>query len=310
MTAYFAGVSASSLSSGDALVMDDTVKTIHPRTGENVSAQPLGAVNHVGSTSVDPRKELGDWLIADDNPWFARNIANRTWAHFFGKGLVEPVDDVRQTNPSTNSELLEMLGEYLKLHDYDIKSLIRLITASDAYQRATETNRTNKTDTQNASRAQLRPMPAEVLLDAISQATGVPSKFDGVPVGTRAIELWDSKLQHPFLRLFGRPERKTACECERASEPSVGQVLHLMNSPEIYARLNHQGGRVSKLVRETPEPRRLIEELYLTFLSRFPTDSELQTAERFFSESTGSRRDAAVDMAWSLMNTLEFTFNH
>ena len=308
MTAYFARVSTKPL--GESLVMDNTVKIMHPRTGEEVVARPLGTTDASASTADDPRADLAAWLIDDANPWFARNLANRTWAHFFGRGLVEPVDDVRQTNPSSNSALLEELADYLKSHDYDAKELIRLITVSNAYQRATQTNVTNETDTQNASRAQLRPIAAEVLLDAISQTTGIPSRFDGAANGTRAIELWDSKQQHPFLRLFGRPERKTACECERASEPSVSQVLHIMNSPEIYARLNHQGGIVSKLVREIPENSMLAEELYLTFLNRYPKDSERQVINKYFAVDADSRRDAAVDLAWSLMNTLEFAFNH
>lgn len=307
MAAYFARVSTKPL--GESLVMDDTIKTMHPRTGEEVLARPLGTTDASASTSEDPRTDLAAWLVDDDNPWFARNLANRTWAHFFGSGLVEPVDDVRQTNPSSNSLLLGELADYLKSHNYDAKELIRLITRSNAYQRATQTNATNETDTQNASRTQLRPIAAEVLLDAISQTTGIPSRFDGAADGTRAIELWDSKLQHPFLRLFGRPERKTACECERVSEPSVSQVLHIMNSPEIFARLNHQGGMVSKLVREIPENSMLAEELYLTFLNRYPKDSEREVINKYFA-AANSRRDAAVDLAWSLMNTLEFTFNH
>lgn len=307
MTAYFAQVSTKPL--GESLVMDNTVKTMHPRTGEEVFARPLGTKDASASTAEDPRADLAAWLIDDANPWFARNLANRTWAHFFGSGLVEPVDDVRQTNPSSNSALLGELAGYLKSHDYDTKQLIRLVTSSNAYQRATQTNPTNETDTQNASRTQLRPIAAEVLLDAISQTTGIPSRFDGAADGTRAIELWDSKLQHPFLRLFGRPERKTACECERVSEPSVSQVLHIMNSPEIYARLNHQGGMVSRLVREVPENSLLAEELYLTFLNRYPKDSEREVINKYFAVAN-SRRDAAVDLAWSLMNTLEFTFNH
>ena len=149
-----------------------------------------------------------------------------------------------------------------------------------------------------------------MLLDAISQSTGIPAQFDGAAPGIRAIELWDSKLQHPFLRLFGRPERKTACECERSNEPGVSQILHLMNSPEIFARLSHQGGTVSRLVREIPENSRLTEEIYLTFLSRFPTDMERQVIDHYFAEHPESRRDAAVDLAWSLINTLEFSFNH
>ncbi|MCH2202107.1 MAG: DUF1553 domain-containing protein [Fuerstiella sp.] len=310
MTAYFARIKAQPAPTGDVLVMDTTVKTIHPRTGAEVTAQPLGG--WVSSTPVDgdPRHGLATWLTAPDNPWFARNLANRTWGHFFGRGLVEPVDDVRQTNPSSNSMLLGELASWLQAHDYDMKSLIRVITSSQAYQRTAQTNSTNETDVQNASRALLKPLDAEVLLDAISQTTGIPARFDGAAAGTRAIELWDSKLQHPFLRLFGRPERKTACECERVSEPSISQVLHIMNSPKIYARLNHQGGTVSRLVREIPENSRLAEELYLTFLSRFPSASERQVIDEYFVAHSGSRRDAAVDLAWSLINSLEFSFNH
>ena len=310
MTAYFAGVKAQSAQLGDELVMDASVKTVHPRTGAVVDPRPLGTSDLRGLPEGDVRNTLADWLTSDDNPWFARNLANRMWAHFFGRGLVEPVDDVRRSNPSSNGVLLDELADHLKSHNYDIKSLIRVITGSQSYQRATRTNATNETDIQNASRALLKPLEAEVLLDAVSQTTGISVRFDGVAHGTRAIELWDSKLQHPFLRLFGRPERKTACECERASEPSVSQVLHIMNSPEIYARLDHQGGTVSKLEREIPADDLLAEELYLTFLSRFPSESERQVVDRYFGRSSTSRRDAAVDLAWSLMNTLEFSFNH
>lgn len=309
MTAFFTGVTMQASTAGDSLVMQPAMETIHPRTGEPVMARPLGSVDSSHNTT-DPRETLASWLTADNNPWFARNLANRTWAHFFGRGLVEPVDDVRETNPSSNSALLTELASFLQTHDYDIKALIRLLTGSQAWQRTAHPNVTNESDVQNASRALLRPLPAEVLLDAVSQTTGVSATFDGAAQGTRAIELWDSKLQHPFLRLFGRPERKTACECERASEPSVSQVLHIMNSPEIFARLDHQAGTVSRLVREIPDDRRLTEELYLTFLSRFPTDAERELVSEYFARHHPSRRDAAVDLAWSLMNSLEFAFNH
>lgn len=310
MTAYFAPISAQPAPMADVLLIDPGVKTVHPRTGQEVDAHPLGAAELSSPADDDPRRILADWLTAPENPWFARNLANRTWAHFFGRGLVEPVDDVRQTNPSLNGVLLGKLASYLQSQDYHMKPLIRLITSSRAYQRTAQPNPTNESDIQNASRALLKPLDAEVLLDAISQTTGVPSQFNGAAADTRAIELWDSKLQHPFLRLFGRPERKTACQCERSSEPSVGQVLHIMNSPEIFARLNHQGGTVSKLVRTTPENSLLAEELYLTFLSRFPSHSERQVVDEYFTTHSGSRRDAAVDLAWSLMNSLEFSFNH
>lgn len=310
MTAFFTGVTSHESAAGDSLVMEPAMQTIHPRTGEPVPARPLGFAGDMAHDDGDPRAQLAEWLTADNNPWFARNLANRTWAHFFGRGLVEPVDDVRDTNPSTNSELLSELAAHLRSSNYDIKSLIRLLTASQAYQRTAQPNPTNESDTRNASRSLLRPLAAEVLLDAVSQTTGIPAQFDGAASGTRAIELWDSKLQHPFLRLFGRPERKTACDCERVGEPSVSQVLHIMNSPDIYARLDHQAGTVSDLVRRIPNDGELTEELYLTFLSRFPTESERQVVEEYFREPQTSRRSAAVDLAWSLMNSLEFSFNH
>lgn len=310
MTAFFAGVTPQPESGPDALVFDATAETRHPLTEQVVSPHPLGVTDFNVEEGIDPRDALTDWLTSPDNQWFARNLANRMWAHFFGRGLVEPIDDVRETNPSVNDELLSELAEWLREQDYDQKSLIRLITSSQSYQRSAEPGASNRDDTRNASRALLRPLPAEVLLDAISQTTGVPADFDEAPAGTRAIELWDSKIQHPFLRLFGRPERKTACECERISEPNVGQVLLMMNSPEIFSRLTDQGGTIAKLVRETPDDEELIEEIYLTFLSRFPDSTERKTVREYLNRPGSSRQDAATDLAWSLMNTLEFCFNH
>ena len=309
MTAFFSQVKSEPAPTGDALVLDTSVKTTIPRTGMEVSAQPLGASTD-DAEAWTSRRKLADWLTHPENPWFARNLANRLWAHLLGQGLVNPVDDVRQTNPSSNQLLLDRLANHLVEQHYDAKALIRVITASRAYQRSSKPNDTNENDSQNASRALLKPVDAEVLLDAVSQTTGIPAQFAGAPSGLRAIELWDSNQQHPFLRLFGRPERKTACECERASEPSVGQVLHTMNSPEIYKKLNHEGGQVAKLVRQHRSDNDLAEELYLTFLSRFPSDSERKVIREYLAAHHGSRRDAAVDLAWSLINTLEFSFNH
>src|SRR5262249_17879528 len=154
------------------------------------------------------------------NPWFARNVANRAWAHFLGRGLVEPVDDVRATNPPSNPELLDALAAHLVASKYDVKALIRAITASRTYQLSSRPNATNEKDGQNYSRALLRRLPAEVLLDAVSQATGAPERFPGEPPGTRAIQLWDNKVPHYFLKAFGRPERSGSCECERNPEPA------------------------------------------------------------------------------------------
>jgi hypothetical protein len=227
-----------------------------------------------------------------------------------GRGLVEPVDDVRATNPPTNPELLDALSAHLVEHQFDLHYLLRTIAASRTYQLSSRTNATNDRDEQNYSRALFKRMPAEVLFDAVCQTTGVDEKFNGVPSGSRAVQLWDSRVTHYFLKLFGRPVRESACECERSGEASVAQVLHLMNSPEICDKLSHAGGLVARLVRDQSNDDALVEELYLTFFSRFPSSDERQTALEYLATSPDSRRRAAEDLAWSLLNSLEFVFNH
>ena len=184
------------------------------------------------AAGTDPRTALADWLVAPDNPYFARNLANRYWAHFLGRGLVEPVDDFRDTNPPVQPRAARRPGAVAG------REPLRRAGADPRDHRPRrptscrrEPNATNGDDEQNDSRARLRRVEAEVLLDMVCQATGVPEKFAGVPAGVRAVQLWDSKVAHYFLRLFGRPVRVTACECERSAEPGVGQVLHLLNSP-------------------------------------------------------------------------------
>src|SRR5262249_52823325 len=194
--------------------------------------------------------------------------------------------------------------------EYDLKALIRSITASRTYQRSTRPNETNAGDTLNYSRALLRRLPAEVLLDMVSQTTGVPERFRGAPVGTRAIQLWDSKVPHYFLKAYGRTERTSACECERNQEPSVAQVLHLMNAPEIEGKLNHAGGRLAKLVKQQADDGALVEEVYLTFFSRMPDDAERKAAVDYLKERRARRREAAEDLAWGMLNAIEFVFNH
>ena len=188
--------------------------------------------------------------------------------------------------------------------------MIRFITASRTYQLAATPNATNLRDEQNYSRALLRPIEAEVLFDAVCQTTGVSEKFDGVPAGYRAIQLWDSHVPHYFLRTFGRPSRSTVCDCERVAEPSVAQVLHVMNSPEIQNKLSHEASRMTRLASQVTDDKTLIDELYLTFYARLPADSERAAAVAYFQKHSGQRRRAVEDLAWSLMNTTEFRFNH
>jgi hypothetical protein len=310
MQAFFSGVQVQGTPAGEAVAGQGPALAKNPRTGADVIAHPLAEKLPAKAPAGDPREALADWLTAKDNPWFARNLANRVWAHLMGRGLVEPVDDVRGTNPPTHPELLDALAQYTVEHHYDIRALIRLITASRVYQLSSRPNATNERDEQNYSRARFKRLGAEVLLDMVSQVTGVPECFPGAPPGTRAIQLWDSKVSHYFLKVFGRPERITACECERRQEPSVAQVLHLLNAPQMQARFSHEGGLVAKLVRREASDRALVEELYLTYYSRPPTDGERQAALEYLAQANGRRRQAAEDLAWSLMNSLEFLFNH
>jgi hypothetical protein len=310
MTAFFNGVGIKNSGGMEALTAAGLAQARNPRTGVDIRAHPLGEKMPVKVEPGDRRAHLADWLTSPRNSWFARNLANRVWAHFLGRGLVEPVDDVRATNPPSNPELLDALAEYFIQHKYDLHALIRVITASRVYQLCSKPNATNKRDEQNYSRALLKRPGAEVLLDMVSQTTGIPERFAGAPPGTRAIQLWDSKVPHYFLKVFGRPERLSACECERNQEPSVAQVLHLLNAPEIHAKLSHEGGSVAKLVKSQPADGPLVDELYLMFFSRLPQGKERQAAMAYLQEHRANRREAVEDLAWSMLNSLEFLFNH
>ncbi len=304
MQAFFAQLDFKKIPQGEAILASKNLKTIHPRTNQEIYAHPLAAEMPDKSPEGDRRKLLADWMTAPDNRWFAHNLTNRAWAHFMGRGLIEPVDDVRLTNPASNQELLEALAQHLIQAEFDFKTLIRLITASQTYQRSSRPNETNQRDEQNYSRFPFKQLEAEVLLDAVCQTTGVPEKFRGVPRGYRAIQLWDSQVSHYFLKLFGRPARTTACECERVAEPTVGQVLHVMNSPEIQQKLSHAGGRISKLVRNFSDNDYIVDELYLSFFSRYPSGEERKVAREYLS-SAKDRHKAAEDLAWSMMNSLD-----
>jgi hypothetical protein len=220
------------------------------------------------------------------------------------------VDDVRATNPPSNPELLVALAEYLVEQKYDVRKLITLIAASRVYQTSATPNATNAKDDRNFSRAYFKRPEAEVLLDMLCQSLGVPEKFGSAPGVTRAVQLWDSKARHDFLKLFGRPSRVSACECERTREPSVSQVLNLLNSPEIQAKLTHEAGTVARLVRGEKDDARLVEELYLTFFARLPTVDERDTALAHLKKYANNRRAAAEDLAWAMLNSTEFLFNH
>ncbi|MFP6587061.1 MAG: DUF1549 and DUF1553 domain-containing protein, partial [Pirellulaceae bacterium] len=309
MRAFFGQVSYKKSSRGEMLVAQGNPVTKHPRTGETIQAFALGTQMPTVNPLNDRRDELANWLTAPENPWFASNIANRTWAHLMGRGIIEPVDDVRLTNPPTNPELLAGLTTAFIEVEFDFRKLLKLIIHTDAYQRSSAVNETNERDEQNYSRFLFKQLEAEVMLDAICQTTGVAEKFQGVPVGSRAIDLWDSSVPHYFLETFGRPVRATACECERISEPTVGQVLHILNSPEIENKLSHEAGTIRQIASEYEDDEIAIQRLYLTFFNRYGDKQEISTAVQYIEQGS-NRRQSLEDIAWSMLNSLEFLFNH
>jgi Protein of unknown function (DUF1549)/Protein of unknown function (DUF1553) len=308
MAAFFTPVGVRKVGMAEVVSSLGESTAKHLRTGETVSATPLGG-KAVATTKSDQREMLAAWMTAPENPFFARNLANRLWAHFLGRGIVEPVDDVRSTNPPTNPELLDALAKKFVESKFDVKAMIRLICASRVYQTSSTPNETNARDDQNYSRMIFKRPDAEVLMGMVTQTTGVPEKFDGAPLGTRAIQLWDSKVRHYFLKQFGRPVRASACECERNAEPNIAQVLHLLNSDFVQDRLRHDDGTVVRLCRTQPDDAKLTEDLWLTFLGRLPTTAEQKSIAEHMQKAK-SRREGFEDVAWALLNTKEFLFNH
>ena len=309
MEAFFTQVNFKSTPSGQVLIPNKNSRTKHPRTGDTVQAHALLQDEPAETPEGDRRRLFADWLTADDNRWFARNIVNRVWAQLMGRGIVTPVDDFRLTNPPTNPELLDALAKSFVESGFDLHELIRTITSSRTYQQVTTPSAMNDRDEQNYSRALFKRLDAEVRFDMICQVTGSSEKFKGVPAGSRAIELWDSKVPHYFLSLFGRPVRATACECERATQPSVAQVLHVLNSPQIQEKLSSDAGQLAMLEGSISDDEKLVDEIYLMFYSRFPTTEEQVSVSRYLAKAD-NRRKAVEDVAWSLMNTVEFLFNH
>ena len=309
MEAFFTQVNFKSTPAGQVLIPNKKSTTKHPRAGDVVQAHALLQAEPAETPEGDRRRVFADWLTADDNRWFARNIVNRVWAQLMGRGLVMPVDDFRVTNPPTNPVLLDALAKSFVESDFDLHELIQTITSSRTYQLVTTPLEMNERDEQNYSRALFKRLDAEVRFDMICQVTGASEKFKGVPSGSRAIELWDSQVPHYFLSLFGRPVRATVCDCERATQPSVAQVLHVLNSPRIQEKLSSEAGLLATLEASISDDEKLVEEIYLMFYSRFPTTKEQVSVSRYLAKAD-SRRKAVEDVAWSLMNTVEFLFNH
>jgi hypothetical protein len=283
----------------------------NPKTGQGVKPTGLGVpANEIGP-SDDPRHALADWMAAKDNPFFARSLVNRYWKHFFGRGLVDPEDDMRVTNPASNPELLDALAKDFVDSGFDLKHLCRTIVTSTTYQLSAEPNDWNQDDKQNFSRYYPKRLNAEVLLDAIDQVTGTQTSFGGIPVGTRAVQLPDNGFNSYFLTVFGRPESSSACECERSSEANLAQSLHLLNSAEIQGKLTSGSGQAAQLAGDQARPHEVkIRQLYLLAFSRPPAADEMTIALAHINKNEQDPKRAYEDIVWALVNTKEFLFNH
>ncbi|MGH9846036.1 MAG: DUF1553 domain-containing protein [Blastocatellia bacterium] len=300
------------------LYTNPTGEVNHPRMGKPLPPAPLDGEALRLDSSKDRRAHLAEWLTSPANPYFARSLVNRVWKNFMGRGLVEAVDDVRATNPPSNEELLDALARDFTGHGFDIKHLVRTIMNSAAYQRSSKPNEANKQDERYYSRYIIKRLPAEVLLDAISQVTGAPSEFPNYAAGLRAMQIPDARVNSYFLSAFGKPPRINTCECERTSEPSVAQVLHIINGDTINQKLRATGGLVDSFVKLGVSDEAMIDHIYHAALGRPPAKEELahllalmsEEAPKSAADRTVRRRQAMEDLVWAALTSKEFLFNH
>ena len=298
-----------------------TAKNI--KTNEPLKPAALGDPMSEIAPGEDPRLRLADWMSRPDNPFFAKALVNRYWKHFFKRGLIEPEDDIRDTNPPTNPDLLAALERHFIESQFDLKELVRVIANSQAYQLSSQPNEHNAGDLQNYSHYYPKRLQAEVLLDSIDYVTGVPTSFPNLPPGTRAVALPDNSYNRttPFLNVFGRPEGASVCECERVQSSSLAQSLFLINDSSLKAKLTNASGRARKMVQQKSPPEDKVRQMYLLAFSREPRESELKTALDYLAEpgtdsagkplpSDRAALENMQDLIWALLNTKEFLFNH
>jgi hypothetical protein len=281
----------------------------HPRRGGVVKPHPLDGP--VADDPIDRRVKLAEWITSPANPFFARNIVNRFWGYFMGRGLVDPLDDMRATNPASNPALLDALATDFVKNKYDLRHLMRTIMNSRAYQLSSKTTPGNRADAQNVhyTRYTVRRLTAEQLADAIDFATGTVEKYKGLPLGTRAIQLPDSGVKSFLLDVFGRPARQITCECERTAQPNIAQAMHLLNGQFLNKRLADPKGRIEALMKAKKPLPEIIGELYLVTLSRPARPDEVERATHWITQA-GNPRDGVQDLLWALLNSREFLFNH
>jgi hypothetical protein len=286
-----------------------TGEVTHPVKKGVVKPHPLGG--SMMEDEFDRRRPLADWVVSKDNPYFARNLANRFWGYLMGRGLVEPLDDLRPTNPACAPELLDALAKDLAAHDFDMKHSLRTILQSRAYQLdsvETPGNAADATDVYFA-RYHAKRLTAEQLADAVDFVTGTRQKYSGLPAGTRAIQLPDPRVPSYLLDVFGRPQRAVVCECERTATPNIAQAMHLLNGDTLTKKIADPTGRIEQLMKTRPTTATVIRDLYLVVLSRPPSADEAARAQDWLVKA-GNMRDGAQDLMWALINSREFLFNH
>jgi hypothetical protein len=285
------------------------VGVVQPRTGQFLEPRPLDRSATPVRPGEDPRVKLAGWMTDPKNESFSGAMVNRLWRHFMGVGLVEPVDDLRASNPPSNPALWQALNKEFVAHQFDIRHLMRLIMNSRAYQLTSATRPGNAQDGRFYSHYYARRLPAEVLLDALGQGTGVPDAFPGYPAGVRALQVPDPALPSYFLTLFGRSERVTACACERNGEVTMPQLLHLRNGDSVVQKINAGKGRLAALLKAKKDDTQVAEELFLATLSRPPSAAEAAAVKGALADG-GPRDEVFRDLLWALLNSKEFTFNH
>ncbi len=256
----------------------------------------------------DRRVVMAEWLTSPENPYFSTSIANRVWAHFMGVGIVDPVDDIRISNPASNPELFQALGEKLAEYKFDFRQLVRDICNSQAYQRTATPNDSNRSDTRNYAYANVRRIPAEMLLDCVSQVTNTKEKFRGLPIGARAVQIADGGTSTYFLTAFGRAPRNTVCDCEASTDPSLSQALHLLNGSATTGKIV-EGKVIEQLLQNDATPEQALDRLYIRCLSRYPTDAERQTLIATVQQAPNPK-EGLEDVFWAILNSREFVFNH
>jgi hypothetical protein len=280
----------------------------HPVLRRPMPPRFLGVSQPADVAGKDRRAVLANWLASPENPYFAKNLANIVWAHFFGQGIIHEVDDVRVSNPASNQELLDELAKKFTEYKYDFKKLVRDICTSATYQRATQPNPSNESDSRNFARASIRRIRAETLYDCISQVTETKDKFPGLPLGARAVQIADGATTTYFLTTFGRATRETVCSCEVKLEPTLSQSLHLLNGQTTGSKIVN-GALVARRLNEKKTPEQIIEELYIRCFSRKPTSEEMQKLVGMVSANP-NKQQALEDIFWALLNAREFMFNH